>query len=384
MKKEEIFLNLFSSIKKNNKTLELHEPYIDNKDLKSILNAVRNKQVAGKGNYVNLFEKKISKFTKSKYTVSCSSGTAALHLAFRYIEINKNDEVLIPAINFISTANAVIYCGGSPHFIDVSPITLGVDPNKLSKYLKKIGIFKKGKLLNRMTGKRIKAIVPMHTFGHPCEMDKILDISKKFKIECIEDAAEGIGSFYKNKHDGTFSSIGILSFNGNKTITSGGGGAILTSKKSAERKIRSLANHSKIDHTWKYDYDAVGYNYRMPNLNAALGCSQIDKVKSIIKKHREIFQIYKLKFKEIKFGKIFQEPSYSKSNYWLQTFILSNDDIKLRDKILDYSNKNGIYTRPAWKLMSEIDHLRKFPKMNLSNSKELINKIINIPSSFNF
>ncbi len=384
MKIEKSFLKVFSTIKKKNKSLELHEPFIDRKDLLTVTKALKNKHVAGKGNYTNKFEKKISKLTKSKYVISCSSGTSALHLALKYLEINSNDEVLVPAINFISTANAIIYCGGSPHFIDVSEKTLGVDTLKLSRYLNQIGKFQGGKIINKKTGKTIRAIIPMHTFGHPCEMDKINNLAKKFKIECVEDAAEGIGSFYKNKHVGTFGIMGILSFNGNKTITSGGGGAILTNQKSIEKKIRNLTNHSKIDHTWKYDYYDIGYNYRMPNINAALGCSQIDKAKFIIKNHRKIYEIYKKKFRDVKYGRIFKEPPGARSNYWLQTFLLNEDNYKLRNKILNTTNKSGIHTRPAWKLMSKIKHLKKFPKMNLSKSENLINRIINLPSSFNF
>lgn len=381
---EKNFLKIFSAIKKKNIPLELHEPYIDKNDILNVSKAVKTKNVAGKGDYTKKFEKKISILTKSKYVISCSSGTSALHLALKYLKINSNDEVLVPAINFISTANAIIYCGGSPHFIDVSEKTLGVDATKLSDYLNKIGIIKQGKLINKKTGKTIRAIIPMHTFGHPCEMDKIIKLAKKFRLECVEDAAEGVGSYYKNKHVGTFGIMGILSFNGNKTITAGGGGAILTNKKNIEKKIRNLTDHSKISHMWKYDYYDVGYNYRMPNLNAALGCSQIDKLNFIIQKHKKIYEIYKKKFRNINYGRIFKEPPSSRSNYWLQTFVLEKNNYKLRNKILNSTNKNGIHTRPAWKLMSEIKHLKKFPKMNLSMSEKLINRIINLPSSFNF
>lgn len=380
--KEKELLELFSEIKKKNKILNLHEPYLSNQDLRNVVKSIKSKHVAGKGEYVKTFEQKISQITDSRFVIACSTGTAALHLALKSIKINSEDEVLIPALNFISSANAVLYCGAKPHFIDVSKKTLGVDPEKLSVYLKKIGKYKKNNLFNKFTGRKIKAIIPMHTFGHPCEIDKILKITRKYNIICIEDAAEAIGSFFKKKHVGTFGLIGILSFNGNKTVTAGGGGAVLTSNKHIEKKIRNLSNQSKLNHNWKYDYEDVGYNYRMPNLNAALGCSQLDKLKYILKQHRKIFHIYKKRLHKIKFGKIFQEPENCVSNYWLQTFVLNKPDIKFRDKLLNKTNKKNIHTRPAWQLMSNVKYLKHFPRMDLKNSKDLFCSIINLPSSF--
>jgi perosamine synthetase len=386
MKNTVKFIRLLNKIvkKKNIHKIGLHEPSIGHDDISSVTQCLKNKHISGEGPYLSRFEKHLSKIVNSKHIVCVSSGTAALHVACKLIGVEKNQEVFMPNLNYISSANAVLYCGGIPHLVDISEKTLGIDPLKLEEYIKKVTYIKNSKLYNKFTGNIIKAIIPLHTFGHPCEIESIVRIAKKYKLECIEDSAEGLGSKYNNKHLGTFGKIGILSFNGNKTISTGAGGALILNSKILEKKARILINLCKKNHKWKYDYFSLGFNYRMPNINAALGCSQIKKLKSIILHQRNLYNYYKSKLDNLGLGKVFKEPKNCKSNYWLQTFILTKSDKLLKDKILNKTNLIGVPTRTAWKLLDEINFLKKYPKMNLSLSKNIFNKIINLPSSINF
>ena len=370
-----------SVIGKNKNIIGLHEPNISKLEKKFVKKCLDQNFISSKGMFVQQFERKLQDITKSKKVIAVISGTAALHLAMRAINLKRNEEVLIPAFNYIASANSVIYCGGIPHFVDIEKESLGIDVEKLKIYLNKICIFKNGKAVNKKTNRRIKAIIPMHVFGHPSKISEIIKIAKDYKLDLIEDAAEALGSLYKGKHVGTFGKIGILSFNGNKTISTGTGGAILTQDIKIANLVKRLAGICKIPHKWKYDYNEVGYNYNLPNLNASLGCAQLNRFKNFLKQKRSLFVKYKKAFKNIKEVSILSEPQNCTSNYWLQTLILKFPNIQLRNDILKYSAKNKISTRPAWELMHYINYLKKFPKMNLENSEEMFKKIINLPSS---
>lgn len=363
------------------KKLSLHEPYFGKNESITVLKSITSGSVSTSGNFTKVFEKKLSKFTKSKFVIATNSGTSGLHLALIAIEVKKREEVLMPSINYIASANACCYIGATPHFIDIEEKTLGIDAEKLEKYLSKICITKKNSSYNKKTGKKISAMIVLHTFGHPANIDKIKNIAKKFKIFLIEDAAEALGSYYKKKHVGTFGDIGVLSFNGNKIITTGGGGAILTNNKKLADKVLNLANISKLNHKWKYKYDKVGYNYRMPSLNSSLGIAQMKNLKKFILEKRKLFKVYKKIFEKNNFFKLFQEPKFCKSNYWLQTIILNKDQKKLSDKIITFAMKKGIQLRPVWRPVHKSKYLKKYPKMKLTNTADLENRIINLPSS---
>ena len=377
----EIFKNI---IKKNNfKALELnlHEPFFDKDEKNEIINCIKSSYVSSNGSYIDKFSKKIKNMTKAKYTIPLINGTAAIHLSLIVLGLKQNQEVLMPTLNYIASANATRYLKGIPHFIDSEEHTFGVDAKKLYSYLKKKTKIVNKKCINKDTGNIIAILIVTHVFGHPSEIDNLIKIAKKFNIKVIEDASECLGSFYKKKHLGTFGDVGVLSFNGNKIITSGNGGAILTNKKKYSDQINHLSKVAKKKHVWNYDYDDVGYNYKLSNINAALGYAQFKKLKKYISVKRSLYKIYKEYFSQYKFGYIKKEPKFSKSNYWLHTLVLYKGNFKLRNKILNILHKNRIKVRPAWKLIHTLKPFSKFPRMNLSQSIALEKKIINLPSS---
>ena len=384
-KKKKEVIKLISTLKKkfnkNNKFTHLHEPYLKGKEKEYLNEAINKSMVSSFGHFHKKFENKIKKITNSKYVILTSSGTAAIHLSLLTSGIQTNDEVLMPNLNYIASANATIYCKAIPHLIDVRDHDLAVDPLKLNTYLKKALLIKKNYSINKKTGRIVRCLICLHTFGHAAEIDKIKNLCSKFKIILIEDAAEALGTYYKNKHVGTFGNSGILSFNGNKIITTGGGGALITNNKNVSDKAKHLSQISKIKHKFLYQYSELGYNYKLPNINCALGLAQIRNIRKILKMKRNNYYIYKVLFKNFSFFKLFTEPKNSKSNYWLQTIILNSPDLKIRNKILNLTNNNRISTRPVWQLLSSIKYLKGCPKMNLKNSIRLEKRIINIPSS---
>ena len=363
------------------KNVALHEPSFNQNELLIMNQCIKSKSVSTAGNYTKKFENEIAKVTKAKFVTATINGTAALHLALIALGVKKDEEVLVPAINYIASANACLYLGANPHFVDVNYETLGIDVKKLEKYLKKITSIRNGICINKKTKKKISAIIPMHTFGHPVEIDKIKILAKKFKLFLIEDAAEALGSFFKKKHVGTFGDIGILSFNGNKIITTGGGGALLTNNKNIAKRISHLSSISKVNHKWKYEYNEIGYNYKMPSLNASLGLGQMKKISEFVKKKRSIFKLYQKTFKENIYFKLFREPKNCKSNYWLQAIILNKNNKNIRNDIVNLANKKGIKIRAVWRPIHKSKYLKKYPKMNLENTIDLENRILNLPSS---
>ena len=360
---------------------QLHEPLFIGKEESYLKNTIKTNFVSSAGSYVNLFEKKIKKYTKSKFAIAVVNGTQAIYICLKACDVKINEEILVPALTFVGTVNAISYLGAKPHFVDSEIKNFGIDCLKLENYLNKISKFKNGKCINRHTGKVIKAIVPVHVFGHPCDIQGVIKIAKKFNLLVIEDAAEALGSFYKKKHLGTFGDAGCISFNGNKIITTGGGGMVITNKKILANKIRHLTTTAKVKHKWEYVHDEIGYNFRMPNLNAALGVAQIEKINIFLKAKRILFKKYFNIFRKIKGISLYKEPKNANSNYWLQTLVINKNNIHLRNKILKESHRKSIYTRPAWRLISELRPYKKNQKMDLSGAKEIYNKIINLPSS---
>ena len=363
------------------KKINLHEPDLNNKDFIHIKKCFNSGMVSTAGVYVSKFENEIKKITKSKYVVSVTNGTIGLFVSLMTIGVKQNDEVLLPAITFVATANAVAQCHAIPHFVDIENESLGIDAHKLEKYLLKNTYIKNNSCFNKNTKRRIKAIIPVHIFGHPCEIEKILKVSRKFKLIVIEDAAEAIGSYYKKKHVGNFGLLGVFSFNGNKIVTCGGGGAIITNNKLLYKKIKHICSTAKVKHSWKYIHNEVGYNFRLPAINAALGYSQLLKLKSFVQKKTQLYKIYKKLFDSIKDIKIMSPPKYSKSNFWLQTMILSDKTKKLKNKIIHECHSSGIKVRPLWDLISTLNMYKNCPKMNLDNSKKAYENLINLPSS---
>jgi aminotransferase in exopolysaccharide biosynthesis len=361
----------------------LHEPSFEGNELKYLKECIESTYVSSVGKYVDKFERDLASYTGAKFAISVVNGTAALHIALKLAGVQTGDEVLLPALTFVATANAITYCGAIPHFADSEDSTLGIDVVKLREYLIKITSQESGKCINRITGRVIRALIPMHTFGHPSDIDGLLSIANDFKIALIEDAAESLGSFYGGQHTGTFGLLGTVSFNGNKTITTGGGGAILTNNEHLARRAKHVTTTAKLTHAWEYRHDEIGYNYRMPNINAALGCAQLEQLSSKLKAKRELFLRYRNAFKDIKGVKLFSEPVNCQSNYWLQTLLLDSNESKDLVNLLSATNNSGIMTRPVWVLMNELEPFKNSPKMELTIAESLSHRIINIPSSPN-
>lgn len=361
----------------------LHEPSFTGNEWLYLKECLDSTFVSSVGMFVNRFEDELAKFTGAKYAIAVVNGTAALHIALKLAGVKAGDEVLVPALTFIATTNAVTYCNATPHFVDSEKDTLGVDAAKLRDYLICHTEQRSGYCINRGTGQVIRALVPMHTFGHPVDIDGLLAIANDFNIALVEDAAESLGSYYHGQHTGTFGMMGTLSFNGNKTITTGGGGAILTNDAELARHSKYLTTTAKIPHAWEFRHDEVGYNYRLPNLNAALGCAQLEQLLVKLAAKRNLFVRYKAAFEKVSGVRLMAEPSQCQSNYWLQTLLLDAANADQRDVILGVTNDAGFMTRPAWTLMDELTPFKACPSMDLTMARSLEQRLINIPSSSN-
>lgn len=359
----------------------LHEPTFGGNEWRYLKECLDSTFVSSVGKFVDRFEADLAKFTGARHAVAVVNGTAALHIALKLAGVRPGDEVLTPALTFVATANAVAYCGAIPHFVDAEPDTLGIAAEKLHEHLRDCTDRSDSGCVNRATGRRISALVPMHTFGHPSDLDGLLSIARDFNLTLIEDAAESLGSFYHGKHTGTFGGLGTLSFNGNKTITTGGGGAILTDNPALARRAKHLTTTAKLPHVWEYRHDEVGYNYRLPNLNAALGCAQMEQLPGMIDAKRRLFERYQAAFAEVSGIRLFREPAQCQSNYWLQTLVLDEALAGERDALLQALNAAGFMSRPIWTLMHRLVPYRDAPRMDLSLAESLSERIINIPSS---
>ncbi|PAQ13676.1 aminotransferase DegT [Bacillaceae bacterium SAOS 7] len=360
--------------------LPLHEPAFIGNEKKYVLDCIESGWVSSVGKYVDEFEQKLAEFTGVKRAVAVVNGTAALHIALKLVGVQADDEVIIPSLTFVATANAVTYANAIPHFVDVEHHTLGMDPKKLRNYLTNMTVIENGVCVNKETKRVIRAIVPMHTFGHPVAIEELKKVANEFHLALVEDAAESLGSYYKGIHTGSFGQVAAVSFNGNKTITTGGGGAILTNDEKLADRAKHLTTTAKVPHRWEYTHDEIGYNYRMPNLNAALGVAQLEQLPSYIEQKRQLAQKYKALFSSMKGITFFEEPNQAKSNYWLQTIML-DASIHDRDQVLELLNEQGIMSRPIWTPLHELPPFQSCPKGDLTVTEQLKKFVINIPSS---
>ncbi|SEA99984.1 LegC family aminotransferase [Pedobacter hartonius] len=364
----------------NKDFIGLHEPVFIGNERKYVMDAIDSTFVSSVGAYVNRFEEMMAQITGAKYAIAIVNGTNALHMALLLNHVTIGDEVLSQALTFIATANAISYIGARPVFIDVDKDTLGMSPISLKDFLTEYGERRdNGFTYNKLTGKKIAACVPMHTFGLPCRIDEIALICEEWGIPLIEDAAESLGSYYKDKHTGVFGKVGVFSFNGNKTVTCGGGGALITDDETIAKRAKHLTTQAKVPHKWEFVHDEIGYNYRMPNLNAALACAQLEQLGLFVKNKRVLAG----KYNELsgKLGISFsKETLYSKSNYWLNSLILDNFDE--RNYFLEFTNSRGVMTRPVWELMNRLPMFGTCQTDNLENSIWLADRVVNVPSGF--
>ena len=361
------------------KFIPLHEPRFIGNEKKYLNECIDSTFVSSVGKFVDQFEEMLCGITGSNHVVATMNGTSALHMSLILADVKRDDEVLTQALTFVATANAISYTGAHPVFLDSGEDNLSLCPKDLENFLNENTEMKAdGYCYNKSSGRRIKACVPMHVFGHPAEMDEILKVCHKFNIIVIEDAAESIGSYYKSKHTGTVADIGIMSFNGNKTVTSGGGGAILIRDEELAKRAKYLTTTAKVPHKWEFFHDEIGFNYRLPNLNAALACAQFEQLDSFVKNKRQTAEKYREFFKKTPF-KFIDEPSGSQSSFWLNAIQLK--DLAERDAFLEMTNANQVMTRPLWKLMSELPAFKHCQKSNLKNAKVYEETIVNIPSS---
>jgi aminotransferase in exopolysaccharide biosynthesis len=359
----------------------LHEPRFVGNEWSYVKACLDSTFVSSVGKFVDRFEADLAAYTGAARAVAVVNGTAALHIALKLAGVKAGDEVLQPALSFIATTNAVAYCDAVPHFVDSEERTLGVDPRAVREHLSAIAEVRSGRCVNRSTGRVIRAIVPMHTFGHAVDIDGVLALAHDFRLALVEDAAESLGTTIGGRHTGTFGALGTLSFNGNKTITTGGGGAILTSDEALGRHAKHLTTQAKVPHRWAFIHDEVGYNYRLPNINAALGCAQLEALPRFLESKRALYDRYSEAFHDVPGMHLVCEPSGTRSNYWLQTLLLDESVAGERDAILLATNDAGLMTRPVWTLMHRLAPYAACPRMDLPVAESLERRLINLPSS---
>ncbi len=375
----EKIVSFIKSLYPTENPVPLHAPRFSGNEKKYLIDCIDTTYVSYVGQYVTRFEDEIRQFTGVKYAVAVSSGTAALHVALLLAEVATGDEVITQPLTFIATANAISYCNAQPIFVDVERSTLGLDPEKLNDFLLNNAVLKSdGRCYNKITGRKIAACVPMHTIGHPVRIDQIMEICKRYQIPVVEDTAEALGSYYKGQHTGTFGALGILSFNGNKPVTTGGGGMIITNDETLAVKAKHMTTTAKKPHPWEFVHDDVGYNYRMPNINAAVGCAQMECFEGFLKNKRNTAQMYDKFFQDIGIPFI-TEPAHARSNYWLNSIVLKNK--QEQEQFLTYATEKGIQIRPVWKLMPHLPMYQHCQCTSLENAQWLEDRLVNIPSS---
>ena len=368
------FINFVREIYQTEEFIPLHEPLFIGNEKKYLNDAIDSTFVSSVGEYVNRFEREFAAYVGTKFAVATVNGTAALHIALKVAGVSIDTEVITQALTFVATCNAITYCSASPVFVDVDLDTLGLSPVSLRKFLEENTSQSNGQCVNKTSGKFISACVPMHTFGHPCRIDEIKEICSQYNISLVEDAAEALGSSYKNINLGSYGDLSAFSFNGNKIMTTGGGGMITTDDEELAKKCKYLTTTAKVPHKWEFHHDEIGYNYRMPNLNAALGCAQLENLEQFLKSKRALANKY-----QSSFSNALKEPPNSKSNYWLNAIALK--DKKEQKSFLEDTNSSGIMTRPIWRLMNELPMFSSCQKSDLTNSEQLSSIIVNIPSS---
>ncbi len=356
----------------------LHRPIFCGEEKVYLNECIDSNFVSSVGARVSEFERGIAAYCGAKYGVATVNGTAALHIAMVVAGVERGDEVITQALTFIATCNAISYIGAHPVFVDVDKSTLGMSPDALRHFLEANAEMKDGVAYNKGTGRRFAACVPMHTFGHPCRIDEISEVCAEFGIPLVEDAAESLGSYYKGKHTGGFGLLGAISFNGNKIITTGEGGMIVTNDEEVARKAKHITTTAKVPHPYEFVHDQVGYNYRLPNLNAALGCAQLEQLDKFVRIKRNLAARYSAFFAE-KGVPFVSEPEGATSNYWLNAIILESREE--RDSFLKYSNDKGVMSRPIWRMMTELEMFKNCQHDGLENSLWLEDRVVNIPSS---
>ena len=362
-------------------TYQLSEPVFDGNEITYLADCIKTGWVSSVGAYVSRFENMLAEFTDAKYVVATSCGTAALHAALIVAGVSRDDEVLVPAISFVATANAVAYCNAFPHFVDCSETTLGVDPVKLDEYLASILILDADRAINKNTGRTIRALIVVHAFGHPADLDEIADICEKYRLILLEDAAEAIGSYYKDRHVGNHGLMSVLSFNGNKIITAGGGGAVLCNDEQIAKRLRHLTTTAKTSHPWRFEHDEVGYNYRLPNINAAIGCAQLEKISERLSARRQQAMRYKTQFESLDNVHFIEEPEFTRSNYWLSTIELIESTQELQDEFIERARDKGFMLRPVWRLLNKLPMYSTCPAMDLQIAEKMEYALVNLPSN---
>ncbi|NEU10289.1 LegC family aminotransferase [Flavihumibacter sp. R14] len=379
----DLFKSIVSSVKQQfpiQEFIPLHAPVFAGNERNYVLDAIDSTYVSSVGTYVNRFESMMVEITGAKYAIATVNGTSSLHVALLLSGLQPEDEVLSQALTFVATANAISYIGSKIVFIDVDRDTLGMSPSALRIFLETSAEKKPdGFTYNKLTGRRIGACVPMHTFGLPCRIDEIVTICEEWNIILIEDAAESLGSYYRGKHTGVFGRMGVFSFNGNKTVTCGGGGALVTNDENLAKRAKHLTTQAKIPHKWEFVHDEIGYNYRMPNLNAALACAQLEQLNHFVDNKRELNKAYRNAFDNLDVMLV-NEMENARSNYWLNALVFN--DLEERNAFLDYSNRNGVMTRPVWELLPRLNMFKNCQSGSLVNSIWLADRVVNIPSGF--
>ena len=371
-------IHFIKSLYPSENPVPLHAPRFAGNEKKYVIDAIDSTFVSSVGKYVDRFEEMICEITCARYAIATVNGTCALHIAMKLAGVQQSGEVITQPLSFVATTNSIAHCGAKPIFLDVELETLGLDPTSLKSFLRAHARIRENTCYNKITGNRIAACVPMHTFGHPCRIDEISDICDRYHIALIEDAAESLGSKYKNRHTGTFGLFGIYSFNGNKTVTCGGGGAIVTNDEALAKKAKHITTTAKLPHPYEYVHDMTGYNYRLPNLNAALACAQLEHLSTFVENKRELARLYQNFFTSLNIPFI-KEPMNARSNYWLNAVIMP--DRKTRDEFLKATNEAGVMTRPVWRLLNQLEMYRDCQTDTLENAQWLEDRVVNIPSS---
>lgn len=377
-KKHQAVIDFIRHLYQTTEFIPLHEPKFVGNEKTYVIDCIDSTFVSSVGKYVDRFEKVIAEYTGAKYAVATVNGTAALHIALKLAGVNQGDEVITQSLSFVATCNAISYCGAKPIFVDVDRETLGLSPASLRDFFSANTYKTTEGCINKTTGRNISAVVPMHTFGHPCRIDEIARICEEFGIPLIEDAAESLGSYYQGKHTGTFGKLAAFSFNGNKTITTGGGGMIITDDAALAKHAKHITTTAKQPHPYEFIHDEIGYNYRLPNINAALGCAQMESLPRLLESKRAIASAYARFFSASKITFV-EEPAQAHSNYWLNTLIL--EDKQARDIFLKELNEAGVMSRPVWRLMNELTMFHDCHSSDLPNAKWLEERVVNIPSS---
>lgn len=359
----------------------LHAPEFDGNEWRYVKDCIDTGWVSSTGSYVDRFERDLAAIVGCRFAVACVNGTAALHVSLLLAGVRPGDEVILPTLTFVATANAVTYAGAVPHFVDIELSTLGMDPVRLDRYFADILERHDDVVVNRLTGRRVAAVLPMHTFGHPVDLDLVDEVCQRHGIPLVEDAAESIGSLYKGRHTGNHGVVAGMSFNGNKIVTTGGGGAVLTNDPELARHGKHLTTTAKIPHRWEYIHDEIGFNYRMPNINAALGCAQLEQLDGFIADKRRLADRYAAAFADVPGVEFVREPEFARSNYWLNAIVLDPAHAAMRDEILAATNDAGLMTRPVWRLMHRLPMFADSPRMDLPVAESVATRLINIPSS---